>query len=200
MGALNQPMWMAVAASSALSFPSDGEGGISVLRTGGTATGATTFTATTVTDAGPWALTNVVAGDYVAVSTGEWGVVQSKSGATVTVDKWHYHVVGQRTATTRTPATGASNVNIYGPNILAGAIDYRIGSITFPLQTATQTCAVTDQVGVARASLTYTMTAGNPQSYFGESQDSGGIPFNVPFGIKCSSTGIIVVVQFAIIR
>src|SRR3954469_21943139 len=153
-----QPSWVSHAASSALAFPSDGEGGVSLIRANCTALGATTFTDTTVTDAGGWTLSGMAAGDYVAVTTGEWGIVQSKTGTTVTVDKWHYHVVGQRTQTTRKPAAGgAGSVVIYGPNNLAGANEYRIGSITFPLATATQTVALTDPFGNALANLTWTM-------------------------------------------
>lgn len=193
-------MYVLGAANATLAFPSDGLGGISTVRTGGTATGATTFTATTVTDAGPWALTNVVAGDYVTVSTGEWGVVQSKSGATVTVDKWHFAIKGQYGPTTRTPATGASNVVIYGPNICAGASEILIGNITFPNSTAAQTFSITDPFGTAIITLTVGAAGTSTQPFFGESGLGNGLPLDRPFGIKCSSTGIIPLVQFAIVK
>lgn len=196
-----QPMWVSVAASSALAFPSDGEGNSSGIRANSTALGATTFTEKTVTDAGGWTLSGAQVGDYVAVTTGEWGVVQSKSGTTITVDKWRCHIVGQRSPATRTPATGgAGSVVVYGPNILSGAIETRIGSISFPLTTATQTCAFTDPFGNALANLTFTVVAGQGQTYFGECNEGNGLPLYRPFGLKCSSTGLIALVQFAVIR
>jgi hypothetical protein len=197
-----QPSWVSLAASSGLSFPSDGEGNVSVIRANSTAIGATTFTSTTVTDAGGWTLASAAVGDYVAVTTGEWGIVVAKAAPLLTVDKWRYHVIGQRTQTTRTPATGgAGSVVVYGPNNLAGATEYRIGAITFPLATATETVALTDPFGNALANLTWTLVAGQTLAPTSASVRTAVVmPMYRPFGIKCSNTGEIVLINYCLIK
>jgi hypothetical protein len=197
---------MGVSASSTLSFPKDGEGGVSTIRANSTALGVTTFATLangngTVSDAGGWTLASTAIGDYVAVSTGEWGVVIAKAAPLLTVDYWRCHIVGQDSPSRRTPATGAaSGTIVYGPNILSSATEIRIGAVSFPKSTATETVAITDPFGNAIASLTWTLVAGNGQIYFGECEDGGGLPLYQPFGIKCSNTGENVVVNFAVIR
>lgn len=206
MGGLIRPMSMIGAANATLAFPSDGEGGISTIRANSTALGVTTFATLangngTVSDAGNWTLASTAIGDYVAVSTGEWGVVVAKAAPLLTVDKWRCHIVGQDSPSTRTPATGAaSGVIVYGPNILSGAIETRLGAVTFPLSTAAQTFALTDPFGNALITWTVAATGTQTPAYFGECNEGGGYPLFRPFGIKCSSTGIIPVLNFAVIR
>lgn len=201
-------MYVTGAADANLAFPSDGMGGISVLRANSTALGVTTFATLangngTVSDAGGWTLASTAVGDYVTVSTGEWGIVVAKAAPLLTVDRWRVAITGQYGEHLRTPATGAANgVKVYGPCIMAGASEILISNINFPLSTAAQTFALTNAFGTVIAGLTWTIPAAptNAGPYFGDSQWGGGLPFNQPFGIKCSSTGIIPAVSFTIVK
>jgi hypothetical protein len=190
--------------SAALAFPKDGYGNTSLIRASGTSAGATTtYTATTVTDSGGWAPVAVARGDYVFAASGEWGIVQSTSTNTLTVDKWRFATTGEFSPATRTPAAGGAAA-VYGPNITAYATELAITSVSIIKAGAiNDTFAITDAKGTSISGLTFQMPAANPVPvtyYFGEPDEGGGIILNQPFGLKVSVAGMTVVVAYTIIK
>jgi hypothetical protein len=141
---------------TAQAFPSNGVGGQSVLRVGGTSTAAATvYTPTTVTDSTPWTPAAVARGDYVVTTGGFWGIVQSTAAGppiVVTVDYWR--LPGARDKQLPLDGTACS---VFAKNINAGCGVLGVRLMALRITTGvTGNIAITDHKGTALMTIATT--------------------------------------------
>jgi hypothetical protein len=170
-------------------FPRDGKGAATTVYGSDKVTGNdTVFTATTATFGAVVAVASGTAGDYVATSDGNWGVLVSSTTTVITVDRWRSLGGGRVTGGIPVIPIAGSIVRIYeGKNIEVGARGHRILEINFTLQTAADTFAITDMKGTAIWTHTVPATPAAVPIDFRDGA-GGGFPVEGPFGFKSSAT------------
>lgn len=179
--------WVSFGAGTALTFPSNGRGGVSAVIVTSTA-GTTTYTATTVTDSAPWSMAGVAVGDYIFNTEGYYGTVRGITGVVVTVDAWRR--LGIRSGGIPTNGTACS---IFAPSHLGVYTSVAIDHINIALTTGTATVSITDCKGTVYTGMVFATTSGHAKTFnFGPP----GLQVNGPFGVICSATTIAGVISY----
>jgi hypothetical protein len=177
--------WVSFGAGTALTFPSNGRGGVAVVIVASTA-GSTTYTTTTVTDSAPWALGATAIGSYVYTSAGFYGVVTAVAAPVVTVDRWRRP--GIRSG--GLPADGTA-ATIFQASHLGTYTSVIIDQVTIATTSAGAAVAITDQKGTTYPGMSFVPVTGHPKTFnFGPP----GLQVNGPFGVIAAlttTTGIV---------